>query len=135
MSVFAGSTELRCLCWAVVLGLVQLMVATAMATHELGTAWNLSPRDKPAKPVSTVTGRMLRAFANFKETFVFFAVAVLAVTLLNKANTTSALGAQIYVWARLAYVPVYAAGITVVRTLIWLVSLAGILMVLSAMLA
>jgi len=135
MRIFAGSTEIQYLCWAVVLGLVQLMIATAMATHERGTAWNLSPRDVPPKPVSTVTGRMLRAFANFRETFVFFVVAVLAVTLLNKGNAISALGAQLYVWARLAYVPVYAAGIPVVRTLIWLVSLAGILMVLSAMLA
>lgn len=135
MTIFTGSTELGCLCWAVVLGLAQLMIATAMATHERGTAWNLSSRDQPAKPVSTVTGRMLRAFANFKETFVFFVVAVLVVTVLNKANAMSALGAQLYVWARLAYVPVYAAGITVVRTLIWLISLAGILMVLSAALA
>ena len=75
---------------------------------------------------------MLRAFGNFKETFVFFAVAVLAVTLLGKANANSALGAQIYFWARLVYVPVYAAGIPVVRTLIWGASIAGLVMVLLA---
>ena len=75
---------------------------------------------------------MLRAFANFRETFVYFAVAVLVVTVLGKANATSALGAQIYFWTRLAYVPVYAAGIPVVRTLIWGASIAGLVMVLSA---
>jgi len=129
MIFFAGSVEIQMLLWSVVLGLVQLMVATVMATRELGTKWNASPRDEPTKPVSVVTGRMLRAFANFKETFVFFAVAV---TVLGKSNATSALGAQLYFWARVVYVPVYAAGILVLRTLIWLVSLAGMVMVLAA---
>ncbi|MDB5735974.1 MAG: hypothetical protein JWN16_2611 [Alphaproteobacteria bacterium] len=135
MTVFTGSTEIQILLWAIILGLVQLMLATTMATRELGTKWNASPRDAPTPPVSTVTGRMLRAFANFKETFVFFAVAVLVVTVLGKHSATSALGAQLYFWARLAYVPVYAAGIPVLRSLIWLVSLAGIVMVLVAALA
>jgi uncharacterized MAPEG superfamily protein len=45
------------------------------------------------------------------------------------------MGAQIYFWARLIYVPVYAAGIPVVRTLIWAVSIAGLVMVLLAALA
>ncbi len=132
MTIFAASSEIQMLLWSVVLGLVQLMVATVMATRELGTKWNMSPRDEPTRPVSVVTGRMLRAFGNFKETFVFFAVAVLAVTLLGKGNATSALGAQLYFWARVVYVPVYAAGIPVLRTLIWLVSLAGMVMVLVA---
>ena len=123
--------ELQYLCWAVVLGLVQLTIATIMATRELGTAWNMSPRDV-TPPVGKVTGRMLRAFANFKETFVFFAVAVLVVAVTGKHNGTSALGAALYFWARLVYVPVYAAGIPVLRSLIWLVSLAGIVMVLVA---
>ena len=132
MTIFATSPELQYLCWAVVLGLVQLMVATAMKTRELGTKWNASPRDEPTRPVSVVTGRMLRAFANFKETFVFFVVAVLVVAVTGKHNGTSALGAALYFWARLVYVPVYAAGIPVLRSLIWLVSLAGIVMVLVA---
>jgi uncharacterized MAPEG superfamily protein len=132
MTIFSGSVELQYLCWSIILGLVQLMVATVMATRELGTKWNMSPRDAPTKPVSVVTGRMLRAFANFKETFVFFVVAVLVVTVLGKSSATSALGAQLYFWARLVYVPVYAAGIPVLRSAIWMVSLAGIVMVLAA---
>jgi uncharacterized MAPEG superfamily protein len=132
MTIFAASIELQYLCWSVVLGLIQLMVATVMATRELGAKWNASPRDEQTKPKSVVTGRMLRAFANFKETFGFFVVAVLVVTVLGKSNGTSALGAQLYFWARVVYVPVYAAGIPVLRTLIWLVSLAGMIMVLAA---
>jgi len=47
-------------------------------------------------------------------------------------TTTSALGAQIYIWARLLYVPAYVIAIPFVRTLIWLASLVGILLVMSA---
>jgi uncharacterized MAPEG superfamily protein len=42
------------------------------------------------------------------------------------------LGAQLYFWARIAFVPVYALGIPVVRTLVWTVSLVGIVLVLQA---
>jgi len=133
MTIFAGSMEIRMLCLAVVLGLVQLVLAATVMTRDQGTAYNLSPRDGAGpRPSSLLAGRLDRAFANFKETFAFFAVAVLVVTALGKANATSALGAQIYFWARLVYVPVYAAGIPVARTLIWAVSIAGLVMVLLA---
>ncbi|MEM9096596.1 MAG: MAPEG family protein [Pseudomonadota bacterium] len=42
----------------------------------------------------------------------------------------TALGSQIYLWARVAYVPAYAFGIPVLRTLIWTASIVGIFMVL-----
>jgi uncharacterized MAPEG superfamily protein len=135
MNIFAGSIEIQMLCWAVVLGLVQLVVATTLATKDQGLAYNMSARDLPAPSVSPLAARMLRAFGNFRETFVYFAVAVLVVTALGKTNASSALGAQIYFWARLVYVPVYAAGIPVVRTLVWTASIVGLVMVLLAALA
>ena len=75
---------------------------------------------------------MQRAFANFKETFAFFAAAVLLVTILGRESELSAWGAQLYFWARLAYVPVYAAGIPGLRSAIWTVSLVGLLLVLAS---
>ena len=131
MNIFAGSIEIQMLCWAVVLGLAQLVLATALALKDQGLAYNMSPRDTAA-PVKTVSARMQRAFHNFKETFVFFAVAVLVVTLTGKNNAASALGAQLYFWARIVYVPVYAAGIPVLRTGVWAVSVFGIVTVLLA---
>ena len=135
MNIFTGSMEIQMLCWAVLLGLAQLIIATTLATRDQGLAYNMSARDLPAPSVSPLSARMLRAFANFRETFVYFAVAVLVVTVLGKANANSALGAQIYFWARVAYVPLYAAGIPVVRTLVWGASIAGLVMVLLAALA
>ncbi len=135
MNIFAGLIEIQMLCWAVVLGLVQLVVATTLATKDQGLAYNMSARDLPAPSVSPLTARMLRAFGNFRETFVYFAVAVLVVTALGKTNASSALGAQIYFWARVLYVPVYAAGIPVARTLVWAASIFGLVTVLLAALA
>lgn len=68
------------------------------------------------------------------ETFAFFAAAVLAVVLAQRTNATTALGVQLYFWARVAYLPVYVIGIPYVRTLIWTVSVVGIVMVLSGLL-
>ncbi len=135
MNFFAGSMEIQMLCWAVVLGLVQLVVATSMATKDQGLAYNMSARDLPAPPVGILTARMQRAFGNFRETFVYFAVAVLVVTALDKSSANSVLGTQIYFWARLVYVPVYAAGIPVARTLVWGASIVGLVMVLLTALA
>jgi uncharacterized MAPEG superfamily protein len=132
MNIFTGSIEIRMLCWSVVLGLVQLVVATTMATIEQGLPYNFSPRDLPPPPVSALTARLQRAFGNFRESFVYFAVSVLVVTFMAKNSPGSALGAQIYFWSRLVYVPVYAAGIPVARTAIWTVSIIGLVMVLLA---
>jgi uncharacterized MAPEG superfamily protein len=41
------------------------------------------------------------------------------------------LGAQLYFWARVAYVPVYASGIPFARTAVWTVSIIGLVMVLT----
>ncbi len=132
MNIFAGSIEIQMLCWSVVLGLVQLVVATSMAAKDQGLPYNLTPRDLSPPPVSVITGRLQRAFGNFRETFVYFATAVVVVSLLNKTNASTALGAQLYFWARVAYVPVYAAGLPVVRTVIWAASIVGLVMVLTA---
>jgi len=135
MELFTGTIELQMLCWSAALGLTQLLIAAALSTRDKGVAHNLSPRDSEGAPVSVLTGRLQRAFANFRETFVFFAVAVLMVTVLNKESELSAWGAHLYFWARLAYVPVYAAGIPGLRSAIWTVSLLGIVLILLSLLA
>jgi uncharacterized MAPEG superfamily protein len=135
MNIFTGSIEIQMLCLCVVLGLVQLVLATVMATKDQGLPYNISPRDLPPPPVSKLTARFQRAFGNFRETFVYFAVAVLVVTLTGRSNSVSVLGTEIYFWARLIYVPIYAAGIPVLRTVTWAASIAGLIMVLLAALA
>lgn len=126
--------ELQMLAWAGVLGLAQVMLAAAAITRERGTQWNASARDGQVPPPGLLAGRLQRAQANFLETFAVFAAAAIAVVVAGRQDSSTALAVQLYFWARLAYVPLYAAGIPYVRSLAWLVSLAGILMLLWALL-
>lgn len=128
------SIELQMLVWSIILGLVHIALGATFATMQRGLMWNAGARDGDPKPLTGVAGRLDRASRNFLETFVFFATAVLAVLLAQKADANTALGVQLYFWARLAYLPVYAAGIPFLRTLIWIVAMSGLLLVLLALL-
>lgn len=126
--------EIRMLAWAVVLGLVQLLLAAAGMTLQRGVKWNASARDGEARPLAGVPGRLDRAWRNFLETFPFFAAAALAVIATGRQGQTSALAVQLYFWARVLYVPVYAAGIPYLRSAVWGVSMLGIAMLLWTLL-
>ena len=65
---------------------------------------------------------------------VLFAAVLLAAVAADKLGWKTELGAHLYFWARLIYLPLYAAGIPKLRTLVWLTSLAGVVLVLSALL-
>ncbi|MHC9085116.1 MAPEG family protein [Luteimonas sp. RIT-PG2_3] len=130
---FEMTIELQMLAWAIVLGFVQLTLASALMTRQRGLAWNASARDGEARPLTGVAARADRAMRNFLETFPFFAAAVLAVVAAGRADATTALGAQLYLWARVAYVPLYLAGVPYLRSLVWTVSVLGILRILWAL--
>ena len=80
-----------------------------------------------------MAARAGRANTNFLETFGFFAAAVLAVVLAKQNSAHTALGTQIYFWARVAYLPIYIVGIPYVLTLVWAISFWGILQVLEGL--
>lgn len=132
MNNVMGMTETTMLLWSVVLGLVQIVIASIAVNKDVGLPYNLSSRDEPLPPLSKTAGRLVRAAANFRETFGLFAVSVILVVLLHRQGSNSAIGAQLYFWARLVYVPIYALGIQMVRTLVWAVSIVGVVMVMLA---
>ncbi len=124
--------ELQMLGWAVVIGLVHLLWAAAAAQPQRGLKWNVGPRDTPVA-LTGMAGRLERAFANFRETFPLFAAAVLVAYLGGRLGMLSAHGAVLYVGARAIYIFLYAFGVPYARSLIWLASLIGILLVLAAL--
>jgi uncharacterized MAPEG superfamily protein len=127
------TTELCMLVWSVVLGLVQIALVATFLVGQRGLGWAASARDEIKPPLAGIGGRLDRARANFLETFPLFAAVVLIAHLLQYHDSTTVLGAQLYFWAWLAYVPVYAAGIPYLRTLIWATSVVGIVLVLTAL--
>jgi uncharacterized MAPEG superfamily protein len=126
------TAELTLLAWAIVLGLVHAVATGQFTTIQHGFRYGLSPRDEQ-KPVTGIGARVERAFANYMQTFPFFAAAVLLATIAGRHSWLTITGAQLYFWARLIYVPLYALGIPVARTLAFLVALVGIIMILLAL--
>jgi uncharacterized MAPEG superfamily protein len=121
--------ELKMLAWSIVLGLVQIAIAASMNTSQRGFAWGAGARDGTPAEVTPLAGRLSRASANFLETFPLFAAAVLAVVAMGAGSERTALGAQLYFWARVAYVPAYAVGIPMIRTVVWAVAITGLVLV------
>ena len=124
--------ELSLLAWSVVLGLVHALATGQVATAQLGLKYNMGPRDE-GKQLTGVGARVQRAFANYMQTFPFFAAAVLVAHAAGRHSGLTVTGAYLYFWARLVYVPLYAAGVPVVRTLAFGVALLGIVLILLAL--
>ena len=124
------TTELTMLAWTVVLGLVHLVVVAQFFSAANGLGYAMSSREGPAQPLTGLGGRLERAFRNLVETFPFAAAAILIATAANRHNGYTIWGAELYFFGRLVYVGVYAAGIAGLRTLVWLASVVGILLVL-----
>lgn len=122
--------EVRLLAWSCLIGLVHVIAASATGLRQRGGfAWAASNRDGPAPQVSGLAARMERASKNFLETFPIFAALVLACAATGRHNTAVTLGAYLYVFGRLAYLPAYGLGVAPARTLAWVVSMVGILFV------
>ena len=124
--------ELQMLVWSAALALVQMLVAVVGAQTQLGLPMLAGNRD--SLPVLTGwAGRARRAHLNMLESLVIFAAIVLVAHAAGEANERTALGAQIFFWGRAAYALVYVAGIPWVRTLVWAVSVAGLLLIFSCL--
>ena len=127
-------TEIVLLGWGVVLLLVQLVLHTLAAVGDFGLGYALTPRDEGRKLEGRVTKRLTRAFHNLLETFPAFAALALALAVTGKTGGLGAVGAHVWFWARVVYVPVYAFGIPGLRTAVWGVSIVGIILMLIALL-
>ena len=121
--------------YVIILALVQLVLHAALVTIELGLAYNLSARDDQRKPKGLLAQRATRAFHNLMETLPLFVAAALAAQVTGHTGGYAMLGAQLYFWSRVIYVPVYLVGIPAIRTLIWTVSVVGICLITAALFA
>lgn len=84
-------------------------------------------RDVQPEP-SLIAARLDRAKNNLLEALpIFISLALLALTR-GTSQEAEARGALVFLVARFVYVPAYVSGIPWLRSLVWLVSMAGLLM-------
>lgn len=133
MQPILGSTELALLGWSVLLVLLQVVLQASLASLEAGLPYALSARDDGRQPQGVLAGRAARALRNLLETYPLFVALALALIATGKTGGAGAIGAQVWFWARVLYIPVYLAGIPVVRTLVWAASIVGLLLMLYAL--
>ena len=122
--------ELRMLAWTLVLAFIQIMLFGAARTKQYGSQWNTGARDEVMPPLSPVPARLQRAQLNLFETLPLFIAAVLIAQAAGRDNSLTAAGSQVYFWARVVYLPLYAFGVKTFRTLVWLASVVGLFMVI-----
>ncbi len=125
--------EFIMLAFTLILALVQIGAAGMARTAELGGKWNAGPRDAEVPPPGKIAGRLIRAQTNLFETLPIFAAAVIMAHIAGKVGTLTFVGAHLYVFGRLIYLPLYAFGVPYIRSLVWLVAAGGLVMVLAAL--
>ena len=127
------SIEITLLAVVLVLALVQILWAAQARTSELGLKWNAGPRDGETPPPGPLAGRLMRAQSNLFETLPLFIGAVLAAHITDATGELTALGAQLYVFGRIVYLPLYVFGVPYLRSAVWAVSVVGLIMILAAL--
>ena len=122
------SPDLTYLLYSTILCFVQVLIAASGANTQVGLTTLAGNREDLPDMVGWA-GRARRAHLNMIENFVLFAALVLIAAVAGKANATTAMGAMIFFWARLAYALIYLIGIPWLRTLAWFVSVIGMVMI------
>jgi uncharacterized MAPEG superfamily protein len=128
-----GVFMLASIVYAMILTLVQAVLPTmfGIASGKLTLPYLLGARDEQIQP-ATYGARAKRAFANLQESLpVFFTLAILAIILDKDVSQYAGL----WLIARVVYVPAYVIDIPYIRTMVWLVSLACLVLMAMALMA
>lgn len=125
--------ELKMLALSIVLGLVQVVLASHAASLQRSYVWTASSRDEAVPALTGVAGRLARALQNFVETFPLFAAAVLIAHVADMHSWMTEWGVQLYFYGRVIYLALYAAGVFLLRSLLWNIATLGIVLVLLSL--
>ena len=107
---------------------MQVLIAATGANQQVGLT-TLAGNREGLPEITGWAGRARRAHLNMIENMVLFAALVLIAAVAGKANATTAMGALIFFWARLAYAVIYLIGVPWLRTVAWFVSVIGMAMI------
>lgn len=126
------SVELTMLAYSVALLLALIVVQAVSAIQTQGGKTLAGNRDN-LKPPSAFEGRTRRTLYNHIEAMAMFAPLVLIAAVSGKSNSMTVLGAQLFFYARVLYSASYLIGVPYLRSLIWMVGVAGIVIIFLAL--
>jgi uncharacterized MAPEG superfamily protein len=124
-------SELTCLELSVVLWLVHVLVQASLGNAQTPFGYLFTSRDEPTEAHGVSYGRSCRALANYVENFTPFVAVALALLATQRTGGAGAIGATIWILARIVYLPIYVFGVIYVRTIVWGISIVGLVMMLS----
>ena len=120
--------ELAVINWALI---VTASLIKAKAWRPSGMKAALGNRDEPSD-CNGFPARTDRAAKNMLENMVLFTAIALVATVGGVTDPHVELGARIFYWARLVYIPIYMIGIPVARTAVWAIGIIGMGMIFAA---
>ncbi len=127
------TVELTMLVYSVILTFVIISIPAVAGILQNGLAAQAGARDDLPEPTA-FSKRARRLQDNMIENMVLFVPLVLAVQAAGVSSANTALGAQIFVVARVIHAGIYLAGVPAIRPLAWAVSILGLIMIGSALL-
>jgi uncharacterized MAPEG superfamily protein len=120
--------DLKILVWSAALTFAEILVASLAAHGQVSLPALAGNRE--GMPVLTgLAGRAERAYWNTLETLPLFIALVLVAQIAGKTSATTLLGCELYFWGRVAHWLIYLGGIPWLRTLAWLVSVIGLVLI------
>jgi uncharacterized MAPEG superfamily protein len=120
--------ELMMLLYSAILLFVIIVVQAGLAISQNGLPAQAGSRDNLPEP-TVLRMRLQRLAANMQENLVMFASVVLVANAAGVSNETTALGASIFLYARLAHAIIYAFGWPMIRPLFYFISLYGMIII------
>lgn len=128
------TTETLIFFLTIIVGLVHIGVLAGRTLPIYGLGKLMGPRDDMPDSDDVGLQRAIRANNNFRETLPWALGLLILVQVTGDAGTATAIGGWLYLLGRIAYIPCYLMGLTPWRTVVWAVSLLGILIMLLALL-
>ena len=128
------SVDLQMLVWTAVLCVLQALPYTLATILKAGPVRAMSYPQLGEDFLPEWGRRSKRAHANIAENLAPFAALVLVAHVMGAANETTALGATIFFWSRVAMVVGHTFAIRFLRSIAWMVSLAGLVVILTQIL-
>ncbi len=121
--------ELTLLVWSTGLYALYVGVQSTLYRIQHGVEFALTGRDDEPG-ANAWNQRAEKALRNLQETYpVFLALAVAAA--LGRGDELSLWGSIVYLVARVVYLPLYLFGVKYIRSLVWTVSAAGLMVMFA----